>query len=206
MAITDLVPSPEAKAISIDKKKICVSPKDAAVKSRSVSFDESKNVMYDTAAWTKDDFRRRWYRNSDYKVMKDTMINLARSIWRKENELGDSEDSFKNVVLRVHSFCLQAQTEEEAASLPKDDKKLLKKTLRKFIDRAGIEKVCITEVGSDKRQRRGELYKKVLGVYANSVGCSLEEREEQFRKVSERVSLPSRLFAQHMAVAIRINL
>lgn len=201
---------------------------------KTVSFDETLNKVYENAPWNKEDMFHRWHPNNDYKIMKENLFVLAKQIYKKEEALEkeqhqeqqqqkkqhqqpeeEQEESYKSVMLRVHYKCVKVQPNESIKALvSKQDKKLLKKTMRRYMDRTGLEKVCISDIGADKRQRRQQLRQSVLDAqdsFRNSNNnnslMSLEaihKRDELLRSVSEAVTLSSRLFARYMGIAMKV--
>ena len=199
MAFTKVSPSSPTAA-----KQCCDNP---VVKKRvrAVSINLSKNVVYENTHWTHRESKLTWYSPAEFKVMKNDTIDVARSLMKRENELAEiDEASYLNVILNVYRICMDADS-EKSTKLPKENKKLLKKTVRKWHSRTGLEKLCISEIGQDKRRRRLQLANAVLDEQDENMDKSANERAELMRVASRKLSRASRLFARHMAAASRVE-
>eukprot|EP00977_Amphora_coffeiformis_P014537 scaffold4093_cov166-Amphora_coffeaeformis.AAC.6 len=200
MAIIKAAPSSPSAA-----KQCCESTPVVRKRVRRISIDETKNVVYENTQWTHHESRSFWYSPQEFKIMKGETINVARSLITSENELAKThQDSYANVILKVYQICMDADR-EKCTTLPKENKKLLKRTIRKSVSRTGLEKLCITDIGQDKRRRRVELTNTVLDVQDDNMDKPADERAELMRVASRKISRASRLFARHMAAASKME-
>ena len=172
---------------------------------RRVCFDESSNVEHKNIDWSFDECKNTWYSKLDYKRMKDNSHQLAKKIWKKERSL-KSEDSYQSTVLRVYDSCCEAQRETDDCILSQNDEAILAQLVGKTNTRSGLEKVFIREIAHDKRYRRQQLSQLVRRVQASSMAGSTHSKAELLRLSSESISRTSRLFARHMAQALKTSL
>lgn len=238
MAIPEVIKaSPSAAAVPCEKFKV---PSSLVTYNKTkgfrycVTFDESRNVQHETEPWTspREDCRRRWYTNAEYRKMKESSQALAKHLTIKDAtqerlpQLEDlsscsdhrtnvkSSSSYHAVVLRVYDKCCQApsnfSSNQNAAEkmrrmlISDHDEVLLANVVRKHHSRAGLEKIIIRDIAHDKRYRRSEVTKRVLAVQANhGPAASASARRMLTRRASESVSQTSRLFAHCMAMALQ---
>ena len=200
MAINKAAPSSPSAA-----KQRCENASSVRKRVRRISFNESKNVVYENTQWTYRESKLTWYSPQEFQSMKGDTIHVARSLMKMENEIAKTNaDSYLNVILKVYQLCMEADN-EKCTKLPKENKKSLKQTLRKAVSRTGLEKVCITDIGHDKRRRRIQLTDAVLDVQDDNIDKPSDERAELMRVASRKFSRTSRLFARHMAAASMVE-
>lgn len=201
--------------------------------SKRVTFDETQNMAYDNTTWTAEDCKRTWCSRVDYDQMKENTYTLAKQIWRREKHL-HSIVTYTNVVLGVYDACCHASAtntavpsqepsnhDDDESSTYSDsssvsssstttsiNQELLTQIVGKANSRSGLEKICIREIAHDKRFRRVQVLDGILTLQAAaaSAGSSSSRNAELMRLASETISLPSRLFASHMAMALATSL
>lgn len=196
MAIITIVPTSPCSAKHSDNST-------AKNPSRSVCFDETKNVFYRNTQWCKKVAKNSWYSPQDFKAMKDTCIYNARSVYNKEKDC-EEDDTYSVVILRVYKHCMNATAEKET-QLPREDKRALRKTLRKWTNRVGLEKLCIAGIGFDKKSRRVDLPKRILACQATYMDRPAQERAELIRATSLSITRTSRLFSEYIASVSKMD-
>lgn len=165
---------------------------------RRVSFDETRNVWHEEPVWTTTDMQEQWYSKKEIQRMRDDKKAAYKSI------NADTSDAYKEALLRVYETCLQAQPNKKKGRLPKDAKKELKRVFREQRDRVGLERFCVADVADGHRTRRHSLVHEVVELHAQqtrNTPLTPLEQAEILRRSCEFISLPSRLFAYHTAVA-----
>lgn len=186
---------------------------------RRVTFDESYNIEYEApASHTEHGQRRRcWYSRSEYKRMKESSQAIAKQIKIKESR-NTASNSYQNVILRVYDKCSQSRCHYTSlvsrlppsdTFLSQEDELLLATAVYKANSRTGLEKLIIGDIAFDKRHRRNDVAARVRFAQASCVSSSAScsaSKEELVRSASESLSLTSRLFAHHMAVALEKSL
>lgn len=202
MAITKVNSSP-----AYCKTKIAnATKKVSSPVTKCVTIDETQNVAYRNTQWTRKEANKAWYAPADYQRMKQETVALAQYVYKSEQEVQDVEDSYTNVLVYVYNLCMDA-TSERQCKLPKDAKKLLKRAVRKWANRTGLEKICIAPLGNDKRRRRNEYTDAVLDAQDEAMeGCTTPmERAERIRQATESITRASRFFAHFMASVSKIG-
>lgn len=133
--------------------------------------------------------------------MKEYSQALARG---RRHSRAASDAAYKRILLSVYDECCAAPSEDAALST------LGAYSLRVFVgkshSRVGLEKTSVGEIDHDKKCRRGDLVEAVLDAQETFRAGKPAVRAELIRVASERVSLPGRLFARHIATALAASL
>lgn len=218
MAITKcvVVPTPTTR---VDAAETSTSSQNHPTKKsrRRVSFANSnENQTYENKIWTKQEGKSFWYTKKEIKLMKDEFSVDYKTIQNDDSK----EDMYKQALWRVYDACCH-QAESEASMLlsftfsstnttnkkntlllSKHETKQLRKLFGKQMDRLGLERLCVADVASGHRRSRQSIGKEVLQAhkeYSANSPLSVAEQAEILRLSCEAISLPSRLFAQHVA-------
>ena len=138
--------------------------------------------------------------------MKEDAMSLARFVFKNERSVAEQEESWTNVLWHVYSLCNDAANEKDAKTvLPRETKKNLKRAVRKWSSRTGLEKLAIAEISNDKRQRRSDATETVLKYQYLYRKKPEPERVELIRQASEKISRTSRFFSRQLASASKME-
>lgn len=191
--------SSENSTISViaASKTTVVKPQVNSRRRRTVHFEEAKNEHYTNTCWNKEECEVSWYSAAEMRMFKAQTIGLAKEIYRVEKTNADKPNSYSNVVWAAYEACLRAPCEK--SPLTSFQRKQLRKWMHVSFNRHGLERMCIRNLATEKRQRRQQLVYAVLDLQ-DSLAMRYDA-DEVIRKMSLSISRPSRLFAHQVAAA-----
>eukprot|EP00977_Amphora_coffeiformis_P026347 scaffold25842_cov198-Amphora_coffeaeformis.AAC.2 len=165
---------------------------------RVVAFDETANQSYDNTQWSAEKCKRHWYTKFDYQQIKEHANSLAKQIHRQERR-GSDPESYSKVLVRVYEACA------EDTVLSENDQALLVQLMGKAQNLAGLEKTCLAQEKRFRRQQLLATVHTIQKVHHHNKQARSSHRHHT-RRVSQAISRPSCLFAQHMAQALAASL
>lgn len=182
-----------------EKKTACI---ELNRRKRVVSFDTAKNVEHSSPnIEDHDKISDSWYRNADFKKMKEKFIDLGRDFQDCEEGTNVEENQrFKDIVCKVFEACCSATTEVHSCPLDFEEEVEMQRLFQKE-HRVGMERASALSIFADKSQRRKALRRAIFAVQAVLVDMDPIVRAEKICKVSSEISRPSRLFAWRIACA-----
>jgi len=165
---------------------------------KSVRFNLNDTQFYGNQQLCKEDCIDLWYTAGEYRCFKSMTVALAREVTKTEAK-NRAVFSYERVMLRAYEVCKASPSETYASPLSADDRKHLLRWAEVAPSRLGLEKWAVRPMNRDRSARRSQLYDAVLDLQDSLKDD--DALEECLRRHSERISLPSRLFARCMADA-----
>ena len=179
---------------------------------RVVSFNLAANVVIDNTTWSKKSCKARWYTKKQIKAFKDDFFSTARDY---RDSKSAAITSYKQVLLSVYDECCQAALQDVKNNSNNDNddtfvlSSLTEFSLRTFVSKAqhrsGMERQAVKEIEYDKRRRKADLHDEVFGAQRAYRAGSPHARAELVRRSSQALSLPARLFAHQIAMALALS-
>jgi hypothetical protein len=165
---------------------------------KSVRFNLIDTQFYSNQQLCKEDCIDLWYTAGEYRCFKSMTVALAREVTKTEAK-NRAVFSYERVMMRAYEVCKASHMETYASPLSADDRKHLRRWAEVAPSRLGLEKWAVRPMNRDRGARRSQLYDAVLDLQDSLKDD--DALEECLRRHSERISLPSRLFARCMADA-----
>lgn len=183
--------------------------RDSSRQTRRVHFQETATMIHPTnPVLEEEDCRALWYSAEEYQQFKKANSFIAKTLNRAEMMDCTNVSSYGNLLQELHYGCCDSDTEvSRVMSHKRQD--LLHRLFATdaSIARTGLERSVVTSIHRDKYQRRISLAHIVFDIQQ----CAFDELEDsgynaknvaqELAEECAKVSLPSRLFAHHLAVA-----
>ena len=163
----------------------------------AVKFDLSRNIEHDSTVISDEEKTAQWYTHEEYKKFKSSFIELAREFHKYDKSNPDPE-SFKIMLSKAFNCCAEATDDNIVGLLESHDEKVLQRWFAKG-SRRGVERVSVPSIFADKSSRRKRINAAVIEAQEQSQDMNTEDRLQHLQKVSEDISLTSRLFAWVLA-------
>jgi hypothetical protein len=186
---------------SDDDRSISTALTSSSDNKKSVRFNLNENQEFANQQMCKEECSELWYSATDYKQFKAITLALAREVTQMETR-NRAVFSYERVLNRAYDVCKSVQVSSAASvvsPLSADDRKHMRRWAQAAPSRLGLEKWAVRALCRDRAVRRNELYDVVLDLQDSLSGD--DALDECLRRQSERLSLPSRLFARCMADA-----
>lgn len=188
----------------------------AAKNKKTVRFNEHDNKSYINTVLCKEDCQEFWYNAKDYAHFKSSTKFMVKEIARLEKHNKKSTNSYRRVLERTYQASVVSNINNSIVVEDIDDAKQLEEWMRVSTCRLGLERLAIRSIAMDRSQRRADLVDVVLelqhqqqqhsrtgGANNNNKTVDVDAATESLRQASEELSRTSRLFAQHLAVALQ---
>jgi hypothetical protein len=174
-------------------------------KSKNVSFDLEKNQEYAKVEVTgtvsmdtdevsqdpADEVSSLCYGRDDIQEFKTDKMDRAKAIRAAK------DSTYSLVMTRAYNSCCKAAAAEDDTCTPLTGPERLYMMMQYRQDEVvGMETTAIQQVSKDRSARRRKLNVKIL------LAQETHASQEQIRAQSEQISLPSRLFARELGVAV----
>lgn len=165
---------------------------------KSVRFNLNDTQFYANQQLCKEECADLWYTAGEYRCFKSVTVALAREVTKTEAK-NRAVFSYERVMMRAYEVCKASPSETYASPLSPDDRRHLRRWAEVAPSRLGLEKWAVRPMNRDRSARRSQLYDAVLDLQDSLKDD--DALQECLRRHSERISLPSRLFARCMADA-----
>jgi len=157
-----------------------------------------------------------WYDSNDYRYFKTQFVTQAKKVARFSRTSHQCEHG--NLFLKMfHACCEDDKTSTKAPTfsqalvpsefLQDSDESSSQDGSEHGDDESqvftlGLERMAARQIAKDKPKRRHRLLRAILKLQSKHTSVCDQVNEEALRSVCERISRPSRLFAQHLAQVV----
>ena len=206
VAISETDDSSVTSTVSVDRssqKALPLQLRDGSATStaRRVRFDLSATETHETR-YCKEDRAELWYKAVEYKHFRRSTVSAARALAQTEAK-NRAAFSYERVMERTYQICkdvINEGTESYQSLSTPQERRHLNRWAEVAPNRLGLEKWALRHIVKDKQQRRFEMIDLILDLQ-DAKEYVEGDRAEFIRKSCERISRPSRLYAQALAKA-----
>ena len=188
--------------VSVDRtsKTVPIHLEEEDCSTRQVRFDLSSNEEHQNE-YSKEDCRSLWYTAADYTCFRHMTYHSVRFLALAAAE-DKTQHSYQRVMERTYNICKDVISEDTESwrSLSTPQQRLKLNYWTEVA--AGLEKWASRENAQDKQQRRLAMMDAVADIQSSrssSWCCTADDKAEFIAKTCQRLSRPSRMFAQALA-------
>jgi hypothetical protein len=167
---------------------------------KSVHFNLADNEEYENHEMSSEDCQDLWYDEYDYAHFRSYTRTMALDIVKTEAKT-KAPFSYERVFERAYQVCCAATTEEEDSPLSVADQKQINRWAIFAPNRHGLEKIVVQKISRDRKVRRALQVDTVMDLQDQAWRKDVN-LDESIRAESQRVTLPSRLFARCVAESL----